>query len=98
VREHYGAFAPQAAALRIRHDHGSQYMSGHIQKELLSLGLESLPAFLREPEGNDFLIALARRRRRFPMSSQKVPAVSNVFPGPSKNSFFGSATLKPPRS
>jgi hypothetical protein len=33
VREHFGAFAPQAAAaLRIRHDHGPQYMSSHIQK------------------------------------------------------------------
>ena len=53
VREHFGAFGPQAAAgLRIRHDHGSQYMSDHFQKELRFLGMESSPAFVREPEGN----------------------------------------------
>jgi len=53
VREHFGAFGPQAAAgLRIRHDHGSQYMSDHFQQELRFLGMESSPAFVREPEGN----------------------------------------------
>jgi putative transposase len=53
VREHFGGFGPQAAAgLRIRHDHGSQYMSDHFQKELRFLGMESSPAFVREPEGN----------------------------------------------
>ena len=53
VREHFGAFGPQAAAgLRIRHDHGSQYMSDHFQNELRFLGMESSPAFVREPEGN----------------------------------------------
>jgi transposase InsO family protein len=53
VREHFGAFGPQAAAgLRIRHDHGSQYMSDHFQKELRFLGMESSPAFVRQPEGN----------------------------------------------
>jgi transposase InsO family protein len=53
VREHFGAFVPKAATgLRIRHDHGSQYMSDHFQKELRFLGMESSPAFVREPEGN----------------------------------------------
>jgi len=53
VREHFGAFGPQVAAgLRIRHDHGSQYMSDHFQQELRFLGMESSPAFVREPEGN----------------------------------------------
>lgn len=53
VREHFGAFGPQAAAgLRIRHDHGSQYMSDHFQQEIRFLGMESSPAFVREPEGN----------------------------------------------
>jgi putative transposase len=36
----------------MRHDHGSQYMSGHFQKELAFLGIESSPAFVRAPEGN----------------------------------------------
>jgi transposase InsO family protein len=53
VREHFGGFGPQAAAgLRIRHDHGSQYMSNHFQQELRFLGMTSSPAFVREPEGN----------------------------------------------
>ena len=53
VREHFGAFGPQVAAgFRIRHDHGSQYMSDHFQQELRFLGMESSPAFVREPEGN----------------------------------------------
>lgn len=55
VREHFGAFGPKVAAgLRIRHDHGSQYMSDHFQKELRFLGMESSPAFVREPEGNAY--------------------------------------------
>lgn len=53
VREHFGAFGPQVAVgLRIRHDHGSQYMSDHFQKEIRFLGMESSPAFVRQPEGN----------------------------------------------
>lgn len=53
VREQFGAFSPQAAAgVQIRHDHGSQYMSDDFQKELRFLGMESSPAFVREPECN----------------------------------------------
>jgi transposase InsO family protein len=53
VRERYGAFAKAAAAgLRLRHDHGSQYVSHHFQSEIRFLGIESSPAFVREPEGN----------------------------------------------
>jgi putative transposase len=53
VRERFGAFAKDVArGLELRHDHGSQYMSHHFQGELRFLGLESSPAFVREPEGN----------------------------------------------
>jgi len=38
--------------LRVRHDHGSQYMSDYFQDELKFLGIASSPAFVREPEGN----------------------------------------------
>jgi putative transposase len=41
---------PQGQA--VRHDHGSQYMSDHFQKEVIFLGIESSPAFVRSPEGN----------------------------------------------
>ena len=53
VRERFGAFARDiAAGLRLRHDHGSQYVSHHFQSEIRFLGIESSPAFVREPEGN----------------------------------------------
>ena len=53
VREYFGGFAQNIArGLSVRHDHGSQYMSGAFQKELEFLGAESSPAFVRSPEGN----------------------------------------------
>jgi putative transposase len=53
VRQHFGGFARAIArGLAVRHDHGSQYMSDHFQKELTFLGIESSPAFVRAPEGN----------------------------------------------
>src|SRR5829696_1645137 len=53
VRRHCGGFAKDVAAgLAVRHDHGSQSMSGAFQKELRFLGIESSPAFVRAPEGN----------------------------------------------
>jgi putative transposase len=53
VREHFGAFAKDiATGLQLRHDHGSQYVSHHFQAEIRFLGIESSPAFVREPEGN----------------------------------------------
>ena len=53
VRERFGAFAKDiAVGLRLRHDHGSQYVSHDFQAEIRFLGIESSPAFVREPEGN----------------------------------------------
>jgi transposase InsO family protein len=53
VRRCFGGFAQGiAAGLAVRHDHGSQYMSGAFQGELRFLGIESSPAFVRAPEGN----------------------------------------------
>jgi putative transposase len=53
VRQHFGGFAQAIArGLALRHDHGSQYMSDHFQKELAFLGIDSSPAFVRSPEGN----------------------------------------------
>jgi transposase InsO family protein len=53
VRQHFGGFAQAIArGLAVRHDHGSQYMSVHFQKELAFLGIDSSPAFVRAPEGN----------------------------------------------
>ena len=53
VRRRFGAFAKDIArGLAVRHDHGSQYVSDHFQKEIAFLGIESSPAFVRAPEGN----------------------------------------------
>src|SRR5918998_1090544 len=53
VRQHFGGFAQAIArGLAVRHDHGSQYMSDHFQKELTFLGIDSSPAFVRSPQGN----------------------------------------------
>jgi putative transposase len=53
VRCHFGGFAKGIAlGLSVRHDHGSQYISNHFQKEIGFLGIESSPAFVRAPEGN----------------------------------------------
>ena len=42
----------RATGLKLRHDHGSAYMSYHFQKEIVFFGIESSPSFVREPEGN----------------------------------------------
>jgi putative transposase len=53
IREHFDGYRDDVAAgLALRHDHGSQFMSDHFQTELRFLGIESSPAFVREPEGN----------------------------------------------
>src|SRR5829696_2456956 len=41
-----------AHGLKLRHDHGSNYMSGDFQDEIKCLGIEASPSFVREPEGN----------------------------------------------
>jgi transposase InsO family protein len=41
-----------ARGLKLRHDHGSQYMSDHFQKEIAFRDIESSPALVRAPEGN----------------------------------------------
>lgn len=53
VREQFGSFSGGVAAgVRLRHDHGSVYMSDDFQNEIRFLGMESSPAFVRQPEGN----------------------------------------------
>ena len=48
-----GTIAPDVArGLKLRHDHGSNYMSGDFQDEIECLGIEASPSFVREPEGN----------------------------------------------
>ena len=53
VRELFGAFTAGAATgIRLRHDHGSVYVSEDFQNEIKHVGMESSPSFVRQPEGN----------------------------------------------
>lgn len=53
MRTIFGGFnAGVATGLSLRHDHGSQYVSDHFQREIAFLGIESSPSFVRSPEGN----------------------------------------------
>ena len=53
VVDHFGCLKDKVAArLKLRHDHGSQFISNDYQKELHFLGIESSPSFVREPQGN----------------------------------------------
>jgi transposase InsO family protein len=55
VKEHFGAFSGgSAAGLRLRHDHGSVYMSDDFQNEIKFLGFQPSPAFVRQPEGKAY--------------------------------------------
>jgi putative transposase len=53
VLRHFGAIERDSAKrLALRHDHGSNTMSRDFQDEIGFLGIESSPAFVRQPEGN----------------------------------------------
>lgn len=53
VKRCFGAIAPEVASgLKLRHDHGSNYMSETFQGEIKCLGIEASACFVREPEGN----------------------------------------------
>lgn len=41
-----------AVGIKLRHDHGTQYISHHFQKEIKWCGIEKSPSFIRQPEGN----------------------------------------------
>lgn len=52
VRRYFGGFAKGIArGLALRHDHGSQYMSDHFQKEISFLGIESFSGVCAGPRG-----------------------------------------------
>jgi putative transposase len=53
MHAYFGGFsAGVAGGLWLRHDHGSVYLSDDFQNEVRFLGMESSPAFVRQPEGN----------------------------------------------
>lgn len=53
IRAYFGSFEANIASnLRLRHDHGSVYMSESFRSELRFLGITPSPSFVRQPEGN----------------------------------------------
>jgi transposase InsO family protein len=53
MRERFGGIGEGVArGLRLRHDHGSNYLADDFQQEVAFFGIESSPSFVREPEGN----------------------------------------------
>ena len=53
VHRCFGSIAPGVTrGFKLRHDHGSNYMSGDFQDEVKCLGIEASPSFVRQPEGN----------------------------------------------
>jgi transposase InsO family protein len=53
IRHAFGCFGKDVGAgLKLRHDHGSQYVSDVFQKEVAFLGIKSSPSYVREPQGN----------------------------------------------
>jgi transposase InsO family protein len=53
VREHFGSLDKDVAkGLKVRHDHGPQYISDVFQDEVKLLGAESSPSFVASPQGN----------------------------------------------
>ena len=50
VTRHFGGIEPDVAAgLKLRHDHGSNYMAEDFQKEVRCFGVTSSPSFVRQP-------------------------------------------------
>ena len=53
VRARFGTIGEGVArGLRLRHDHGSNYLADDFQQAVAFFGIESSPSFVREPEGN----------------------------------------------
>ena len=53
IRERFGGIGDGVArGLRLRHDHGSNYLADYFQQAVAFFGIESSPSFVREPEGN----------------------------------------------
>ena len=99
VREQFGTFSAGAAAgVRLRHDHGSVYMSDDFQNEIRFAGMESSPSYVRQPEGNGAVamdpplqgsVRTARGPNRVPSSLQPsldhgTPTISNSGSGPAR--------------
>jgi putative transposase len=89
IHEQFGAFVGgTAAGLRLRHDHGSVYMSDDFQNEIRFLGIERSPAFVRQPEGNGCIERFFRALKNS-YSGSAIFAISRSFARRSSSSAIG---------
>jgi hypothetical protein len=92
VHEQFGGFAEAVACgVRLRHDHGSQFMSDDFQNEIAFLGIESSPAIVREPGGNGCVERLFRTLRNS-CSGSETSQRSRNSPPFLRNSASGTTT------
>jgi hypothetical protein len=83
VRACFGAFgAGVAGGLELRHDHGSQFVAHDYQRELAFLGINSSPAFVREPEGQRLRRALHPHAEGEPAVGPPLRHHRGAMPGP----------------
>jgi putative transposase len=79
VRTCFDAFAEGiASGLKVRHDHGSQFVADDFQTELAFLGIESSPAFVREPEGNGCVERFIRTLKENLLWSQRFATIEEL--------------------
>ena len=79
VRAAFGAFAEGiASGLTPRHDHGSQFVADDYQRELAFLGVESSPAFVREPEGNGCVERFIRILKENPLWVRRFATIEEL--------------------
>jgi putative transposase len=102
-----GAFAEGITrGLRVRHDHGSQFVADDYQRERAFLGIASSPAFVREAEGNGCSSASSGRSRRTCCGCGASPPSrccawrcwSSSAPTTRPGSSSATATARPPKS
>ena len=83
VRACFGAFAKGiAGGLKVRHDHGSQFVAHDYQRELSFLGIESSPAFVREPEGNGCAERFIRTLKENLLGVRRFDTIEELRQGP----------------
>jgi hypothetical protein len=69
-----------AQRLTARHGPGSQYVSDYFQEELRFLGIESSPAFVREPEGKGVAERFIRTLKQQQFLFEARPRLGRVDP------------------
>jgi putative transposase len=60
------------------HGHGSQFISPGLQDELRTLGIESSPSFVRQPEGNGYIERCIRALREQPLWPRRFGPVAEL--------------------